>query len=160
MEKGVNMEEKFRVSQKEILDSIVSPYSKRGAKGLNPLVLAYIGDAIYEVFVRKYLIVTQVALVNQLHKSATKFVRAEAQSFIIHEIMEELTEEEWTIVKRGRNHKSATVPKNANISDYRYATGFEALIGYLYLIDNQDRLMEILSRSVEFIQNRLNEHNK
>lgn len=154
------MEENIQLSKEEIKNVITSSSSKRDAKALNPLVLAYIGDAIYEVFVRKYLIMTRIALVNQLHKNATKFVKAEGQALIIHEIMEDLTEEEWTIVKRGRNHKSVTVPKNANISDYRYATGFEALIGYLYLIKDTKRLMEILSQSIELIQGRLNEHNK
>lgn len=116
---------------------------------LHPLVLAYIGDAVYEVYVRTMLVTNKKTNVNMLHKMSVKYVKAKAQSDIIHKISELLTQEEQDIVRRGRNAKSATVPKHAEISDYRYSTGFEALIGYLYLLNNTERLMEILKLAVE-----------
>lgn len=151
------MEEKEYLSKEEILNLMSSPINELEVKRLNPLVLAYIGDAVYELYIRKYLIITQGTLVNQLHKRATKFVKAEAQANIVHNIMDDLTEEEITIVKRGRNSKSGSVPKNADLSDYKYATGFEALIGYLYLIDNQERLINLISKAIELLENRYKE---
>ncbi|MDF2891638.1 MAG: hypothetical protein K0R80_2005 [Clostridia bacterium] len=109
----------------------------------NPLVLAYIGDSVYDTFIRTMLVSGGSIQVNKLHKRAIKFVQAKAQAEITEELHNILTEEEQDMVRRGRNTKSGTVPKNADINDYRYATGFEALIGYLYLIGNTKRLMEI-----------------
>jgi ribonuclease-3 family protein len=109
----------------------------------NPLVLAYIGDSVYDTFIRTMLVSGGSIQVNKLHKRAIKFVQAKAQAEITEELHDILTEEEQDMVRRGRNTKSGTVPKNADINDYRYATGFEALIGYLYLIGNTKRLMEI-----------------
>ena len=111
---------------------------------LSPLVLAYIGDSIYEVFIRTFLISDSTGSVNKLHKRSIEFVKAKAQSEKIHRIMEFLTEDELDIVRRGRNAKSGTIPKNADVTEYKYATGFESLIGYLYLRKNFDRLMQIL----------------
>lgn len=116
---------------------------------LQPLVLAYIGDAVYEVYVRTMLVVNKKTNVNMLHKMSIKYVKAKAQSDTVKRIMDKLTSEEQDVVRRGRNAKSATVPKHAEITDYRYSTGYEALIGYLYLINQTDRLMEILKMSVE-----------
>lgn len=128
--------------------NIKRTWESREAKMLSPLQLAYIGDAVYEVLIRTYLIENMNVSVNELHVEAIKFVKAKAQADIIHSLEDYLTEEEWSIVKRGRNAKSHTVPKNANISDYRYATGFEALIGYLYLIDNKERIYELFEKIV------------
>lgn len=156
MEKNINMDhDEYQISEEKIINLLKSPRKKQEVKRLNPLVLAYIGDAVYEVYVRKYLISTQKTLVNQLHKSAIQFVKAESQSSIIHHIMDDLTQEEQTILKRGRNSKSQTIPKHADVSDYRYATGFEALIGYLYLIGEEKRLMDMIAKSIELIQNKL-----
>lgn len=120
------------------------------AKYLNPLVLAFVGDAIYEVFVRAYLVDNHRDMhVHKLHKKAVEFVKAQAQSEFVKNIIDELTEEEFAIFKRGRNTKSATVPKNADIQDYRMATGFESLIGYLYLTEERDRLKYILNRVLD-----------
>lgn len=120
------------------------------AKYLNPLVLAFVGDAIYEVFVRAYLVDNHRDMhVHKLHKKAVEFVKAQAQSEFVKNIIDELTEEEIAIFKRGRNTKSATVPKNADIQDYRMATGFESLIGYLYLTEERDRLKYILNRVLD-----------
>ena len=119
------------------------------AKMLSPLQLAYIGDAVYELFVRTYLIGMKNISVNEMHKEAVKYVQAKAQADIIHSLEEKLTQEEWSIVKRGRNAKSGTIPKNANLQDYRYATGFEALIGFLYLTEKQERILEIFRMIVK-----------
>lgn len=124
-------------------------WTVREVSMLSPLQLAYVGDAVYEVFIRTFLLGDKKLSVNDLHKKAIGYVKAEAQSNIIHKIMDKLTEEEVSIVKRGRNTKSGTVPKNANITDYRYATGFEALIGYLYLLNRQDRINEIFKMAIE-----------
>lgn len=159
MEKDINMDhDEYQLSEEKIINLLKSPWEKQEVRRLNPLVLAYIGDAIYEIYVRKYLILTQKTLVNQLHKSAIQFVKAESQSFIIHHIMGDLTQEEQIILKRGRNSKSQTIPKHADVSDYRYATGFEALIGYLYLIGEEKRLMNMIAKSIELIQNKLDEN--
>ncbi|PYG84846.1 ribonuclease-3 family protein [Ruminiclostridium sufflavum DSM 19573] len=116
---------------------------------LHPLVLAYIGDAVYEVYIRTMLIINKRTNVNMLHKMSVKYVNAKAQSDIVHRISDMLTQDEQDVVRRGRNAKSATAPKHAEITDYRYSTGYEALIGYLYLTNSTDRLMEILELSVE-----------
>ncbi len=110
---------------------------------MNPLVLAYIGDTIYDLLVRTYLIMTNTITVHNLHHRAINFVSAGAQAHTLEDIFERLTDEEKSIVRRGRNAKSGTVPKNADVVEYRYATGFEALLGYLYLTGNIDRLIEI-----------------
>jgi ribonuclease-3 family protein len=112
----------------------------------NPLVLAYIGDAVYDTFVRSMLVSEGSVQVAKLHKRAVGYVQAKAQANIMEKLHDTLTEEEQDIVRRGRNTKSATVPKNADINDYRYATGFEALIGYLYLTGNMKRLMELFEQ--------------
>ncbi len=116
---------------------------------LQPLVLAYIGDAVYEVYIRTMLVVNNKSNVNLLHKMSVKYVKAKAQADIVHRLNDRLTPDEQDIVRRGRNAKSATVPKHADVTDYRYSTGFEALIGYLYLTNNYERLMEILRLAVE-----------
>ncbi len=126
--------------------------TKVEARMMSPLVLAYVGDAVFELFIRNYLVNTKKASVNVYHKESTNYVRAKAQSEIVHALEAELTEEEWTIVKRGRNQKSVSVPKNANSTDYRYATGFEALLGYLFYIGDYKKLMLVMDRSIEIIQ--------
>lgn len=111
----------------------------------SPLVLAYIGDGVYELYVRNKLIDEHSDMPpHKLHILATTKVKASAQSNAMLLIEPELTEDELTIYKRGRNAKSATVPKNADVSEYRRATGFEALIGYLYLSEKNERLDEIM----------------
>lgn len=112
---------------------------------LSPLVLAYIGDGVYELFVRNK-IVEQFPTTppSKLHKLSSAHVKAHAQSNSMKVIEPILSEKELSIYKRGRNSKSATVPKNADVTDYRRATGFEALIGYLYLNKENERLSEIM----------------
>lgn len=116
---------------------------------LSPLVLAYIGDSVFEVFIRTILIKTEGnAPVHRLHKRSTDFVKAKAQSDIIHRISGKLSQEELEIVRRGRNAKSGTIPKNADVIEYKYATGFESLLGYLYLKKDFARLIYILKMSI------------
>lgn len=125
-------------------------FTKEEARMLNPLQLAFVGDGVYEVFIRNYILNNNKELsTHKLHVEAIKYVKAHAQSEIIRRIESDLTEEEIYIYKRGRNTKSATVPKNADLAEYRAATGFEALVGYLYLINDIDRLNTILLKSVE-----------
>ncbi len=100
---------------------------------MNPLVLAYLGDAVYELEVRKFLISQGLSKVKELHGTAIRMVKATTQAKAIHQLLPSLNEEEAGIVRRGRNAKSGTAPKNTEIIDYRYATAFEALIGYWYL---------------------------
>lgn len=134
----------------EFIDSILKDNNLSNAdiNQYSPLVLAYIGDSVYEVFIRTLLVSKGNAPVYKLHKQSVAFVKAKAQSDIIHSIMENLTEEEQEIVRRGRNAKSGTIPKNADVTEYKYATGFETLLGYLYLRKDFDRLTEILKMSV------------
>lgn len=125
--------------------SIVSQI--RDYNQLNGLALAYIGDAVYEVYIRDFLLKTGLTKPNQLHRQATKFVSAKAQCFLMQRMLENelLTEEEVLIYKRGRNAHSHTSAKNADITTYRIATGFEALIGILHLKKEQERLDELVN---------------
>lgn len=116
-------------------------FDKTDIRQLNPLTLAFVGDAVYDVLVRTYLINKfQNISVHNLHVRAIKFVKAHSQSEIIKRLEKQLSEEELYFFKRGRNAKSGTVPKNADIQEYRFATGFETLIGFLYLTGEVDRL--------------------
>ena len=120
---------------------------------MSPLVLAYLGDTVYESYIREHLIRQNInRKVNNLHKLAIQYSKAKAQATIIHELEDELTEEEMKIFKRGRNQKSHTAPKNADIIDYKYATGFEAWIGYLYLSEDKERLEYIVKKGIEIIE--------
>lgn len=118
------------------------------ASQYSSLSLAYIGDSVYEVYVRTRVIKEHPDMpANKLHRQSIKYVKANAQSNSIEAIEPELTEEELAVYKRGRNAKSATVPKNADLTDYRRATGFEALIGYLYLNNETERLEYIMEKA-------------
>ncbi len=115
---------------------------------LSPLVLAYIGDSVFDVYIRTLLIKKEGNVsVHKLHKQSVEYVKAKAQSDIIHRITDSLSQDELDIVKRGRNAKSGTIPKNADPIEYKYATGFEALVGYLYLKKDFKRLTDILNLS-------------
>lgn len=129
-------------------------------KQLNSLALAYMGDAVFEVYVRLHLLQNGQVRPNQLHREATKYVSAKAQSAVAHQFIEEgiLSEEENTVLKRGRNAKSASVPKNTDVQTYRYSTGFEALIGYLYLSGNEERLEELIKKAFQFVEEKKGGH--
>ena len=110
----------------------------------SPLTLAYIGDAIYELVIRTILVEKGNTQVNKLNQRANRLVKASAQSEMIEKLKPHLTEEEMAVFKRGRNAKSYTMAKNATMSDYRRATGFEALMGYLYLTEQWERMLELI----------------
>lgn len=116
---------------------------------MNPLVWAYIGDNIYELFIRMRLVNTTKQKVHELHVNAIKHVKAAAQAQTLKRIEEILTEEEKEIVRRTRNTQNHHVPKNADPADYMYATAFEGLIGYLYLTKQYERLKFILEKTIE-----------
>lgn len=111
---------------------------------LNPVVLAYMGDAVYEMLIRQYLISLPNHKPHHLHKTATSFVSAKAQRRMLEAWQGHLTEEESEIVRRGRNSKSGTPPKNADVADYRHATALEALVGYLYYEGRIERIGQLL----------------
>ncbi|MDO5349310.1 MAG: ribonuclease III domain-containing protein [Lachnospiraceae bacterium] len=121
------------------------------ARTYSPLVLAYIGDAVYEVMVRTKVINGGSIQVNKLHKHSSRLVCAKAQADMVKLLVEELSEEERAVFKRGRNAKSVTTAKNASVADYRWATGFEALVGWLFLSEQFERLIELVSHGLEKI---------
>lgn len=116
---------------------------------MSPLVWAYIGDSVYELYVRMHLVNNSKAKPHKLHIESIKYVKAKAQAEILQRIEEKLTDKEKEIVKRGRNAENHHLPKNATVQDYMYSTGFEALIGYLYLTKQDERLIEILKMCIE-----------
>ena len=113
------------------------------------LTLAYVGDAVYEVFIRNKLVFETDRKVNDLNKLARKYVSARAQSIIVDNIISEFTEDELAVYMRGRNTKVNTKAKNADFREYHSATGFEALIGYLYLTKNEERLNFIMEKAFD-----------
>ncbi len=117
--------------------------SQQNPASLPALVLAYLGDAVYELYVRRYLISCGYTRVDELHKQAVKLVNAETQALVLHALTGTLSEDEAAVVRRGRNAKSGSAPKNISMADYRHGTAFESLIGYLYLSGRTDRLDEI-----------------
>ena len=123
--------------------------SKGDISQMSPLVWAYMGDAVYEKFIREYVIRQVLCKNGLLHKKSIKYVSAKGQSQILKEIEDFLTDEEKDIVRRGRNSNPHSTAKNADIVEYKYATGFEALIGWLYLNEKEERLEEILKKCVE-----------
>ena len=118
----------------------------------SPLTLAYIGDAIYELVIRTILVEKGNTQVNKLHKRASRLVKASSQSAMIEKLKPYLTEEEMGVFKRGRNAKAATMAKNATMSDYRRATGFEALMGYLYLTEQWERMLELMKTGIREVE--------
>lgn len=118
-------------------------------KLMPPLVWAYIGDSVYELFIRLELVNTTKLKPHELHIKAIEYVKAKAQSELLLKIYDELTENEKDIVRRGRNAQSHHLPKNASRADYQYSTAFEALIGYLYLTKQDERLQEILEKLIK-----------
>lgn len=115
---------------------------------MSPLTWAYIGDCVYELFIRTHLVETTNLKPHKLHIEAIKHVKAKAQADKLEGLKEILTEEEQEIVRRTRNTQNHHLPKNANPADYMYATAFEGLIGYLYLSGQKERLDEILNKSI------------
>ena len=119
----------------------------------SPLSLAFMGDAIFEVYVRTYILSKGNTTPHKLHIAAANFVKAKSQAKAMNAIVRHLTEDEAEVARRGRNAKSGTVPKNADVTEYRRATGLECLFGYLYLTGKTERLMELLEISTRIIEN-------
>lgn len=117
-------------------------------RSYSPLTLAYIGDGVYELIIRTILVKKGNCPVNRLHKKASSLVKAGAQSAIIEVIEEELTPEELSVYRRGRNAHSPTMAKHATMADYRRATGFEALMGYLYLKEDYTRMLTLVRMGI------------
>ncbi len=140
----------------EILDYLLKPFNieRKEATEFSPLVLAYIGDAVYELIIRSILVSMGNRPVNKLNRDATSLVKASAQSEIIKLISDSLSDKEYTVFKRGRNSSPHTMAKNASMTDYKYATGFEALIGFLYLDNRCDRALELIKLGVELYLNK------
>ncbi len=125
-------------------------------KQMKSLALAYIGDAVYELHIRNHLLSVGYVKPDHLHQQAITFVSGKSQAAVVLHWMKTsyLTDEEERVVKRARNSKSGSVPKNTSIQTYRYSTGFEALIGYHYLQNNQERLQQLLINAVKFVEER------
>lgn len=119
------------------------------AKMLSPLVWAYVGDSVYELFIRTHLINNSNAKPHKLHIESIKYVKAKAQADVLKKITDKLTEDEKDVVRRGRNTENHHVAKNSNVADYSQSTAFEALIGYLYLTKQDERLEEILNMCID-----------
>lgn len=137
MEKGINayILDQFHIEQQDL-------------RTYSPLTLAYIGDGVYDLVIRSIVVGRGNTSPSHLHKKTSGVVKAKAQSDMIEVLLEELTPEETAVYKRGRNAKSPTMAKNATMADYRRATGFEALMGYLYLNDEFERLMELVQLGI------------
>lgn len=123
-------------------------FNEKNIKELSPLALAFIGDGVFELLVRTHVLNKNFSA-NKLHREAIKYVKAKNQRELLEKVKENLDEEEIQIVKRGRNAKSHTVPKNAEIADYKMATGLEALFGYLYLLGRYERILEIFMEMIK-----------
>ena len=122
-------------------------------KQINTTALAYMGDAVYEVYIRKHVMETGHVHVDRLHAMAVPYVKAEGQARAIKYLMDNLlTEEEKALTKRARNHKIATKAKNATPMDYKWATAFEALLGYLHLKGDFERLDEVARAAIKYIE--------
>lgn len=134
-----------------ILEAIKKDFDCReiDIRTYSPLTLAYIGDAIYDLVIRTIVVERGNTSANNLHKKTVRYVNAVTQAQMIEALREELSEEERTVYKRGRNAKSYTTAKNASVIDYRKATGFEALCGYLYLTGRQERMLTLIRTAIE-----------
>ena len=137
---------KDKIEEIDLANKICTSFQieKKDPKQYSPLTLAYIGDGIYDLVVRTIVVEQGNAKVNQLHKAVSGMVKAATQAEVIRKIEPYLTEEELGVYKRGRNAKSYTMAKNASMVDYRCATGLEALMGYLYLSEQMNRIIELI----------------
>ena len=125
---------------------------KQDPEKVSPLNLAFIGDSVYEVVIRNKVLNDFNGSLNEVNKMAKHYAMAQTQSKIMHLIENELSEKEIQIFKRGRNAKGVSAPKSCTISEYREATGFESLIGYLYLKNNSDRVIELVYKGIELLE--------
>ena len=130
--------------------------NKADVNTMSPLTWAYIGDCVYELYIRMYLVNNTKMKPHKLHVESIKYVKAKAQADILMNMENKLTEKELEIVKRGRNAENHHLPKNATVQEYMYSTGFEALIGYLYMTKQDERLKEILNNCISYAQQESN----
>lgn len=144
------MDEEIKQNDKiERIELIERSKEKIDIDTMSPLIWAYVGDSVYELYIRTHLTNITKLKPHQLHMKSIQYVKAGAQANILEKLMEDLTEHEKEIVKRGRNAENHHLPKNATVQEYMYSTAFEALIGYLYLTKQDKRLKEILDKCVE-----------
>ena len=122
---------------------------KKDIRTYSTLTLAYIGDGIFDLIIRSIVVGEGNTSANQLHRHTSHIVKAHSQAVMAEAIMMDLTEEEQDVYRRGRNAKSHTTAKNASVSDYRSATGFEAVMGYLYMTDQMDRIVSLCKLAIE-----------
>ena len=152
MEKTLKFQQ-FEYLRQRVLEQAAADTAKEfdgPPERLHPLVLAYIGDAFFALYIRTRLLAYEQGRVRVIHSFSAKMVSAVTQATTLRELEPELTATELDVVRRGRNSKS-TVPKSASVADYRASTGFEALLGYLYLSADYDRLSEIANRAFAVI---------
>ncbi|MCA0972677.1 Mini-ribonuclease 3 [Halobacillus litoralis] len=123
-------------------------------KQMKSLALAYMGDSVYELYVRHHLLEKGEIKPQQLHQAAVKFVSAKAQAAVVSHWtdQEALTEEEEGVLRRGRNAKSGSVPKSTDVQTYRYSTAFEAVLGFLYLDGQTERLEQLIGQAIEYVE--------
>lgn len=122
------------------------------AGNYSPLVLAFTGDSVFETAVRTLLVLRGQRPVNVLNRMKNRYVKAHAQALMAEAVSGILTEKEAAVLRRGRNAKSGTMAKNATVTDYRYATGFEALVGYLHLTGQTERLLELIAKGIDAVE--------
>lgn len=140
------MEESVSVLQRKFRETFgIGPLDLRN---YSPLTLAYIGDAAYELVIRSIIVEHGNAPVNKLHKRSSRLVKAKTQAEAAAKLMDVFTEEELAVYKRGRNARSHTMAKNAEMTDYRMATGFEAVMGYLHLKQDYERMVTLVSLGI------------
>ncbi len=144
------MEESVKV---DLLDRIKDTFAckENDVRSYSPLTLAYVGDAVYDLIIRSVVVERGNRAVNDLHKRTTLYVKAETQARMIEALLPYLSEEEEAVYKRGRNAKSYSTAKNATVADYRKATGFEALIGYLYLCNRMERVLALCRQGIDLL---------
>lgn len=123
---------------------------------MNSAVLAFLGDSVFELYIRRHVIDKGQVNADLLHRATVRFVRAEAQAYALKAMLDELSEDEMSLAKRARNKKISTKPKNVDPVVYKWATAFEALIGFLYLSEQHDRMEEIIQKSIQIIENQDN----
>jgi ribonuclease-3 family protein len=147
-------DEKKAIEKPESLLSEIKkafPGREQDIRSYSPLALAYMGDAVYEMVIRTMLLEQANRPVRDLHRYGVRYVSAGAQSRIVQGIMEDLTEEEQAVYRRGRNAKPKTMAKSASAAEYLRATGFEAVVGYLYLTDRMDRALFLIRKGVGMV---------
>lgn len=150
------MEEGITIGQQDVLPLLPQikecfQCKEQDVRTYSPLTLAYIGDAVFDLVIRTVIVERANRSNNDLHKKAVRYVNAETQAKMISELLGHLTEEEEAVYRRGRNAKSHTTAKNASVGDYRKATGFEALVGYLYLTDRMPRVLALIKEGIALI---------